>query len=95
MTVFALRFDAGDVAVLTHARNSNGEKRVGTRVTIKHVGPFDGGDERIQLRENLWLEFRSDYVIEHADGALGAVDDWQLDPIDGPNTAIETREITP
>jgi hypothetical protein len=83
VTAFALRFAEGDAAVLTHARNSNGEKRVGTTVKVKHVGPFDGGDERIQLREGVWLEFRSDYVIEHADGTLGAVDDWQLEPAEG------------
>jgi hypothetical protein len=80
MTAFALRFAEGDVAILTHARNSNGEKRLGTVVKVKHAGPFERGDERVQLRENLWLEWRSDYVIEHADGTLGAVDDWQIEP---------------
>lgn len=95
----ALRFVEGEDAIFALPRNSKSAHRVGAVVTIKHVGPFLGGDERIQLRENLWLEFQSDYVITWADGGLGAVDDWQLRKLDDPGldapeaVAAELEEV--
>lgn len=94
MSAPALRFAEGDRVKVEQARTGSGEKRVGSYAVIKHVGPFQGGDATIQLRENVWLEFASDYVVTYVDdGALGALCDWQLTgpyPADMPPSLVPT-----
>lgn len=88
----ALRFTEGELAIFAQARNSSSLHRVGQQVQVLHVGPFARNDEALQLRLGLSLEWASDYVIERADGTLGAVDDWQLRKLDDPAPDQATEE---
>lgn len=80
-----LRFTEGELAIFAHARNSSSLHRIGQQVTVAHVGPFERNDPGLALRLNMSLEWASDYIIERADGTLGAVDDWQLRKLDEPD----------
>lgn len=77
-----LRFKVGELAIFAMSRYSSGAKYAGQVITIEAVGPFKAGDRHPMGPR---LVHDADYFVTAANGAKGAVKDWQLVKLGDPD----------